>query len=309
MGIAACAATFILAPRLEVLYVIMTVFGVAVAFFFPPYMVFMKGVEGDANRHIAGSTALYTLAWSLGLATGPFVAGAVWSWRGWEWVAGLDCLLALATMAGLLLFFRCTAESRPQVTAPEEASGAETRVPDLAWLAWIGSGTCLLAMSMVRGVFPATAHGLSVPKADQGIALALICVGQAVAALGLVRGRTWLYRAGPVAAFGIVGLAGLVLFGLARSSVGFYAATFCFGIYAGAAYVYMAFHALVHPSRAGRNVGVNEAIVGLTGIVGPALAGVLADHISSPAPYYCAAGIVAVALAFQVSVHLRTARV
>jgi len=308
-GIAACATAFILAPGLGALYVIMTVLGIAVAFFFPPYMVFMKSVEGGDSGNLATSTALYTMAWSLGLGAGPFVAGALWSARGWQWVCALDALLALAALAGLLAFFRAVDRGKPAAAAPVDTAGAEARMPDLVWLAWVCTGASLIALAMVRGVFPATAHGLAVPKADQGIALALICVGQAAASLFLAfAGRTWYYRAGPVAGFGLVGVAGLALFGLAHSSAGFYAAAFCLGVYGGAAFIYMLFHALMHPSRAGRNVGVNEAVVGLTGIVGPVLAGVLSDHAGASVPYYAAAVFVAVALVFQVSVHLRMAK-
>ncbi len=307
VGITLCAAAFVAVPELHALYVIMAVFGVAVALFFPPYMFHMKHVEQGARQHVASSTALYTMAWSLGLAAGPFLAGFVWSRWGWEWVCLLDIVLGLLTLGGLFVLFGYV-KARGAVGVEEPAAETKSTVglPDLAWLGWVGSGTCLLAVQMVRGVFPAGAHSLGIPKTDQGIALALICVAQAAVALALVKGRTWMYRASPVGLFGIVGLAGLCLFGLARTSMAFYVAALCLGAYAGASFIYIAFHALVHPSRAGRYVGTNEAIVGLTGIVGPAFAGQLADRTTMSAPYYVAAVLVACVVVFQVVVHLRT---
>jgi MFS family permease len=114
-----------------------------------------------------------------------------------------------------------------------------------------------------------------------------------------------MYRAGPVALFGAVGLTGLALFGLAGSSAVFLAGAACIGVYCGASFIYVTFHALVHPSKAGRNVGINESIVGLTGILGPVLAGLLADRAGMAVPFYAAALMVLAALVFQVTVHVR----
>jgi len=308
-GITLCAAAFIVIPSLGALYLIMAVFGFAVALFFPPYMFHMKLVEQCGNRHMLPSVALYTMAWSLGLAAGPFVGGPVWSRWGWQWVIGLDAALGLVTLGLLFVLFHYVDKARAARTASAAAGPVEAvdtlKRPDLAWLAWMGSGTCMLAMAMVRGVFPTVAHSLSIPKADQGIALGLVCIGQALVAVALVRGRTWVYRAGPVAGFGAAGLAGLMLFGLARGSLVFYAAALCIGVYAGASFIYVAYHALVHPSRAGKYIGINEAIVGLTGIVGPALAGFIADSVGMSVPFYVAALLVALAVVFQTSVHMR----
>jgi hypothetical protein len=177
-------------------------------------------------------------------------------------------------------------------------------MPNLVWLAWLGTGTCLLAVHATRSVFPTRAVALSVSKAAQGNALALIAYAQAFTALCAVKGRTWMYRPLPVALFGVIGVAGLVLFGLADTPVGFYVGALCLGVYAGTCFMYMAFHALVHPTRAGRYVGINESLVGLTGIVAPASAGMLADHTTLQTPYFVAAVMVAVVICVQVTVHL-----
>lgn len=311
VGIAACAAAFLIAPSLFALYPIMMVFGISVAFFFPPYQVFMKSVEGDSHGNVASSVATYTVAWSLGLAAGPYVAATVWDLWGWQMSIALDIVLAIATLVGLWLFTRLAHAPAPAAApAPGDVSTSTPGSvrPNLIMLAWFGTGACLFAMSLVRAAFPSSAVDLNVPKPDQGIALALLCVGQAAVALVLIRGRTWMYRAGPVALFGALGLAGLVLFGLARTSAAFYVAALLCGVYAGSAFIYLVYHALMHPTKAGRYVGINEALVGLTGIIAPAAGGFIGQSWTLSTPYFAVAALVALALVVQIVVHLRLPR-
>jgi MFS family permease len=111
-----------------------------------------------------------------------------------------------------------------------------------------------------------------------------------------------------VAIYSALGLAGLVLFGFARTSGQFYLAAFLCGVYAGAAFIYMVYHALMHPTKAGRYVGINEALVGLTGIIAPAAGGWLGQEWTLSMPYYAVAALVGAAMIAQVTVHLRLPR-
>jgi MFS family permease len=308
-AMACCAAAFVVFQQLAVLYVIMAAFGAVVAFFFPPFMVFMKAFESTRGHGPAYSAAVYTFAWSLGLATGPFLAGYIWTTAGWQWVCVMDILLACGAGIGIFAL-RAHAHNAPASReTPAAALGRPlpdySRMPDLIRLAWLGVGVCMLVIAAVRGLFPSSAAFYSVSKAAQGNTLALIYLAQAAVALLLANGRTWMYRPLPVATFGLVGLAGLVLFGLAHSPALYYAAAVCAGVYGGASCIYLAFHALVHPSRTGRYVGINEAIVGFTGIIGPAAAGLLADNTTVSVPYFAAALLVGLAVVLQVVVHSR----
>ena len=291
IGMALCAASFIVFSQQSVLYIIMAAFGFSVAFFFTPFMIFMKAFESGTGRTLVSSSAMYTFAWSLGLGAGPFIAG--WLWKaGWTYACAIDIVLALVTAAGLLIIKNQATEKTPdKIESPQEPPNIYRGMPDLIWIAWIGSGFFFLALSGVRAVFPSGARLLHISQEHQGNALALICLAQAVTAFLLRNGRTWVYRPLPVAGFGVVGLAGLILFGTARDWPVFYIAAFCTGIGAGAAYIYIVFHAIVHPSRAGRYAGLNESIVGLSGLIGPFVGGLIGDHAGLSAPYFVFRGI------------------
>jgi MFS family permease len=300
--VVACAA-FVLVPTLTAIYGIMAVFGVATGLFFPAYLVFTKDVANGVRRSLHVSAAEYTFAWSLGLAAGPFIAGYLWRTIGWQWVFALDALLAAVTVTLTLLLVRRGHHEVAAVRDPDLDDS--TRRPDLAKVGWLAAGALLLALAAVRGLFPSAAVAREIPESDQGIVLAMICIGQAAVSFVLSRGGSWMYTGKPLAAAGIVGVTGLALFGLAGSTAAYAGAAFLFGLCSGFIFVYIAFHAMVHPERSGTYIGVNEAIVGLTGILGPLIGGALAVATGHATAFLVLAAAYAVAVVVQTIVHAR----
>jgi MFS family permease len=299
-----CAA-FVLVPTLVAIYAIMAVFGVAAGLFFPAYLVFTKDVANGVRRSLHVSAAEYTFAWSLGLAAGPFIAGFLWRTIGWQWVFALDALLAALTVAITLLLVRRGHHAAGPVRDPD-VEGSE-RLPDLAKVGWLAAGTLLIALTAVRGLFPSAAVAREIPEADQGIVLAMICIGQAAVSFVLSRGGSWMYAGKPLAAAGAVGVAGLALFGLAHSTVAYAGAAFLLGLCSGFVFVYIAFHAMVHPERASTYIGINESIVGLTGILGPLAGGAVALATGTATAFLVLAAAYAAAVVVQTIVHARVA--
>lgn len=307
VAMAGCMYALILVPDLAAQYVVMAVIGVATAFFFGPFQIFMKAVERDRPHGVARCTGLYTFSWSAGIACGPFMAGYVWMVAGWQACYVVGAALALLAALGIVFLRYHAAETPgsagPEVDATVATDGEKGEPLDLAWLGWIAAGIGCLAMHVARSLFPASAVAIGISRTEQGTTLALMSAVQALVGLVLCRSRTWMYRAVPVVLFGLFGLAGLILFGLADRAVLFYAGAVCFGVYSGSFFFYLVFHALVHPTRSARYVLINESIVGFTAIVGPLAGGLIADLVAMRAPYLFAAGLVAGALILQTCVH------
>ena len=308
---AACAGAFVAFPQIEVIYVLTVMKGVATALFFIPFQIFMKAVEQDNPQGLVRPTALYTLSWSSGIAVGPFVCGFIFQTFDWQWCHAFNAVAALITAAGLLLLRHHADGHPPSPASKAPASPAPTvdysKMPDLAWLAWVCSGGGILVLSLTRGLFPKTGSDLDISKFQQGIVLAILSGVQGLTGLCLIRSRTWMYRAGPVALFALVGCVGAVLFGLGERPLTFYAAAACLGVYSGSFFFYFVFHALVHPERSARYVAINESVVGTAAVVGTIGGGMIADQFGHSVPYLASAGLVAAILVFQAAVHRRTA--
>ena len=99
----ATAGAFVLFESIWSIYAIMAVLAVATALFFLPFQIFMKAVEPDQHSGVVQSVAIYTFSWSLGFASGPFIAGFIYQWLGWQWCFAFTGLLGLLTACGIQL--------------------------------------------------------------------------------------------------------------------------------------------------------------------------------------------------------------
>ncbi len=184
------------------------------ALFFTPFQVFMKAADKGDGGALPRSVGLYTFSWSLGMAAGPFVSAFVWNRFGWQSCYALSIALSVGTALGVF-FLKHHAEEYP---APPEGTQTDrtkskrrsavdySGMPDLAWLGWLCSGIGCLTVAVLRSYLPSSATVLGSPRANQGILLALISGSQAVTALALCRSRMWMYKALPIALFGICGV-------------------------------------------------------------------------------------------------------
>ena len=312
LAVAAMACAFIFLRDFAITYVLIAATAFIVGFFFVAFQVFMKAVDCGAAKGVVYSTGLYTFSWSTGLATGPFITSFLWSHWGWTSCFLFVLAAALATGLGVYLL-KHHAEASPPQPQPEPAAGVllepidYSRMPDLAWMGWLCGGIGAFTFAMMRGVFPSSGSFFHLTRIEQGTVFFIGCGTQALAGLSLMRSRLWMYRPMPLAAFGTLGAAGLGLFAFATQAPVFYLAAACYGIYSGAFFFCIVFHALVHPVKSARYVSLNESVIGATGIAGPLVGGILADRAGLPIPYALGAGLVLLAAATQVAVHGRHA--
>ena len=80
-------------------YLFSACLGVAMAFFFVPFQVFMKDADqGGGEKSLTKAVALYTFSWSMGMGLGPFCVGlCVDGFR----LARLSCYECFAGVFGL----------------------------------------------------------------------------------------------------------------------------------------------------------------------------------------------------------------
>ncbi|MCK5802885.1 MAG: hypothetical protein KAI66_08635 [Lentisphaeria bacterium] len=321
------------------IYIGMVLMGVIAALFFVPFQIFMSAVDEAGEKPPSYSTGLYTFAWSMGFALGPFVAarfselGAYLSsaesigaesarlvgrlFCGSSGAAAWQFSLIFAVFAlvlnacGILLLAKYAHAHPSRETDPPVAPVAAkapldyNRAPNMWRKALTGALAGVVAIQVIRGVFPRYSHPgvLALPETVQGNMFFLLSLTQALVGLALCRSRTWMYRVRPVLGFGLFGIAGLLLLGLGRTPSVFYAGGILFGVYSGSFFYYFVFHAIAHRDRASRQVGLNEAVVGIAGVAGASAGGMIADFSGISAPFSCAAALVLIALVFQWRVH------
>lgn len=239
------------------------------------------------------------------MACGPFICGYVWPHFGWQWCYVLNAIMGLAIALGIWLLNKYAHQHHGVAQNAGKSSNKVdyTKMPDLAWLGWLAAGIGCITVAVVRSLFPVKAAILELSKTDQGLILAIVSFTQAFVGLAFIRSKFWMYKPIPVAIFSLFGLLGLLLFGMGAQAETFYMAAVLYGIYSGMFFFYLVFHSLVHPTRSSKYVATNEAVVGITSIIGPIAGGIIADKTNSSIPFYLVGILVLLVMAVQARVH------
>ena len=298
----ATAGAFVFFESIWSIYAIMTVLAVATALFFLPFQVFMKAVEPDQHQGVVRSVAIYTFSWSLGFAGGPFIAGFIYQWLGWQWCFAFTGLLGLLTACGVqLLKHHAKYHHSESIVSSQLAPGQLSHkveavnyhtMPDLAWLGWVVGGVGCLGIYSFLALLPSVGVVFAIPKSQIGSIIGSMYIVQALVGLSFLRSRTWMFRPWPLVVFAAFGLIGLAGFGISLlptvggaevltvplRTLGLYASAVCYGVFSGSFFFGLVFHSLVHPHHSARYIAVNETVVGICGVVGPGMAGMLADR-------------------------------
>jgi MFS family permease len=332
------AGAFTLISGVAAMFVGMVLMGTIAAFFFGPFQIFMAAVDEGGDKPLTFSTGMYTFSWSMGFAAGPFVAAAfttLGEWmdggkagvlfdslrwlgqllygpegaRGWQFSYLFAIVMLLLNAAGIafLASHAHPKEEDADLVAKPAAGHDYSRQPNYALYACIGAGVGIFAIQMIRGVFPKFSDPsvLDLPERDQGMIFCLLSLVQAFVGLALCWSKTWMYRIAPVVGVGVFGVIGLLCLGLGTTMPVFLVGAASYGVYSGCFFFYFVFHAIAHPDKAPQQVGFNESMVGVMGIVAPFLGGLAADKLGMSSPFVICAVLVVLALGFQAWVHRR----
>lgn len=286
--------------------------GIACGSFFTSFQVVVKmfGKEEYALESVARTTAVYTLSWSFGIASGPMLTAFVWGLfspeTGWRYCYGITIVMVFLIILCLLYMnrfvqrkLRETGEEGEQVP-PAAVPQEQKKLPKLiiaTWSAGIFAG-CVVAM--MRTYLPDyCTKVLQMDTFRQGTVLAVISYAQAFTGLACWKARRWQYRPRVFSLAAAGGIGAMGLFACASSWTAYLIAALLLGIFYGIFYFTYTFHALIDPEKTARNCAGNETIVGLTSTCAPVLGGLLAMQTGEArSPFWLCGGFIFAAMVF-----------
>ncbi len=272
--LALVSLAFVVLPNLHLQYLWIALTGVGSAFYCTPFQVFMKSFEDKgAASGIVYSTAMYTAAWSAGMACGPLIFAVL----AWQTAFYINVFFSLCLAFGVFVIEKM----RTKVPLPSEGPGTKSEInygeyPDLASLGWLCAGIGTATISIVRTLEPKLAVDLGLTKTHAGCILALVSIMQVTWGLAWIKSKRWMFKSSAAFAAGLCGLTGLLLFAFGKKLPFLYLAAFLYGTYSSFFYFTLVFYSLVHPVNSSRYLAINEAVVGLAGIAGSIGGGILA---------------------------------
>jgi MFS family permease len=270
---AACIG-FIVCPSLPLIYLWTALIAVSAGIYCAPFQAYMD-IVAPATQSVGQTTALYTVAWSSGVAAGPFIFGTIHDWR----IGFVLCAaLSVYTAVGVLFLDRhCRRHGllgRAAAATDDEYAG----LPTFIRIAWPIGAVVTFAIAVVRPFEPYKAAAIGLTTTQAAYIMTTVSVMQAATAALLYFSRRWMYRPAALVAFGLAESAGLLLFWKGGTAAELYLAAILTGIGSGAWYNFFTFHAIVDRARATFNASINETIVGIASIAAPWIAGLVASR-------------------------------
>ncbi|MDR1612290.1 MAG: MFS transporter [Planctomycetota bacterium] len=311
---AACCACLALTATAEMMFPFLVLSGISHITYMAPYQVVLKEADAAIKKSLSSSVGVYTFAWSMGMAFGPLWSGFLikavgwWNIQGWQWCFIFTIAASLA-VAGAIYYLRRFIRATDGKEVPRQDDGR----PDFAKVAWFSAFCGAFAFSLVRGLFPAAALNIGVGEDVQGGVI--FCMGflQAISGLLLARWRHWVYHPVALVVLGALGAAGMTCFLAGFSGMAangwlialFFLGALLFGIYSGSFYFYTVYHALVHPTRAGFNIGINEGMFATANIASLLFGGIISDLLGTDLPYLFAGVLIVLFTLVQTGFHRR----
>ena len=295
-----------LARRPWHLYFMTALNGCGCACFWP---LFAALLHDDDERVHARKMTCFNVGWTAGLAVGCAVGGflkEMGSAPAINALAGAIALLSIyfqwSTRGGLPAVHGQPAE--PSAHGRQEVSSRAC----FLHMAWLANFAIFAGGSVVYSLFPKLARELGFPDRSIGLVTALIVLSQAGAFLYVCRTVWWRYRLWPLLFGQAFGTLGLVFVATGSGYAVFGCAMIGLGVARAVTYASSLQYGLTDPARRGRNMGVHEMLIGAAVAAGALMGGIAGNCISLRAAFWVGAGLIAVSMAAQASIHLASRR-
>ena len=275
---------FFLGDRLPdaAFYGAMAALGLAGALFWPAVQARLG--ERSGREGLGRALVRFNLGWTVGKAAAFKIAGRLFE------DGRADAALGVSACAALLTLVLLRLDRDP----PAREAGAAAHVPDPlpgegapAPLQAVKRGflvaglvTLVVAWGGQKTLFalvPELGLALGLRADAQGELLASLVLAQSVAFFAMARPARWAYRAGPLALLApIVAVASAGVF-FARGFTSALVPSLVLGVASGCAYTSSFFYSTDYDERRGFRMGVNEAAIGVGGLL-PPFAGWIAER-------------------------------
>lgn len=279
--------------RLPVLLVLMSLFGMLLAAFWPAVIAWLSADARD-SAELNARLRHFSVAWNLGLVLGFALAG--WLFRHWP-VLAFGVAAAVAGLNAVLLSLparAAPAESAPRLPMARPPAGRGFR--KTAWLANFGLS---LASAGAAAMFPQLATALGIPSDVHGGMLALGRGAAFLVFLFLPLLTFWRVRLWPLWVAQAAAVAAVSLLGWAEQTVWLAVSFIVTGAVSGYTYQASVFFTMEEMEAKSAGGGLHEAVHGMGMAVGPLLAGWYGQQSGLRAPYYFCAAILGLLIVAQ----------
>lgn len=305
---ASLLSSYLAFPSLAHAYFINALMGVAISFYWPPFMGWVShGLEGQA---LATMNGRFSVAWSLGGIIAPYVAGLLAESRSWLPTAA-SAVLLVATALLLVSARRFAPDpvpasksdvlpARSDIKGDKDVERAHDRSTGLRYPAWIGVFLVYMMSTVFNGIFPLFAKtDLGMSESKIGFLLLIKAAATSVGFAWFGRRVFWHFKRGLIVVPMLLLLAVDLAFIGARSAftLGLFLAML--GILHAWAYGNSMFYGASGAPDRQRRMNIHESVLNAGQVLGSLGAGLAYQNLSWEAVFVAGALPILLGIALQ----------
>jgi len=294
------AAACLVLPFLRsvlLLFAFVSFYGVCAAVFWPCIEVW---IAKNSKGNILRAVGLFSVSWCAGISVGTLASGMVSaaSLAYPPYIGAAFC--ALVAVFSAIAKEEKTVSTDPETPKPRnlETNNKITGKPTnkltnvFLRIAWMSNFMVWFVVGAIRFLFPKLAVDIGITPEMLGFMLFTITASQAVTSYILCCSSGWHYKLSFLLTVEAAVAAGSMIFIFSSNNVLFFLAFALAGIGAGVAYFSSLYYSLSDASSKGSGTGIHESIVGSGSLLGPLIAGILAQNYTLRTPYIACAAVV-----------------
>ncbi|NNF05471.1 MAG: MFS transporter [Candidatus Eisenbacteria bacterium] len=272
--------------HVAMIFVLLAVLGVALAFFWPALMASVA--DRVPPKAMARAVGWFNLAWSSGKGVGFLCGGILLERAGFftVFLVAAALMMVAATLVG--------SSGKHEAVAPEEDAYEPKHLHTYRWVCWVGTAFTMGMVAVMNHHLPEWLEARGWSESVFGGFLGATFLTQTVAFVFLGRTGSWNYRPWPLILSTLV-LSGVMLaVPFLQKPVWFFVLAPFMGVSMGLLFSSSLIYSLAGREKRGRNAGINEAFVGLGTVLFPVLgglAGSLTQNLDAPYLFSAASGV------------------
>lgn len=263
--VGAMAVAMIWVGSMPQLYVVQTIYYIAICVFWAAMEHASTGLHGHLN--LAQSTSIFCVAFSVGNAIGLMLSGTL---QGRTMTVPFAVSVALTGVVGVLTWYTIGG-GRDKNVAPTGHDGKISRslIAARAGMTGVYGTYALVMLFLPRYLWEV--HGFAKPVATSLTSVTLLAMAVTFALHG--RWEGWQHKLAFVRACPALAAVALLIVGATAQPVIIAAGAVLVGLAAGTAYTHNLYYSLEEPAMRARRAGIHEALVGAAFMIPPALSG------------------------------------
>jgi MFS family permease len=277
------------------IFMVMAAAGAGFALFWPSVQVW---VTKNTEKDLLKSLGVFNIFWSSGLVFGTFLC-AVFFRLG----LGIHFYFAAASAAIIFLIAVFTKENKKETREemfPGPGTADDPHLNDkFLKIAWFSNLVAWACLGSIRYLFPKIAAGLDISESALSFMFTFIMVSQTVSFAVLFFTRSWPYKFGFIAFAELIAGAGLLITYFSSNKAVLMAGFSLVGICVSISCFSSLYYSVKVLRNKGSMAGMHEFMVGVGTVLGPLMAGILANMYTLRTPYFVFFIITLAAIVFQ----------